>query len=164
MDARRSLKTKTMNKLIITSLIVLMSIFSAQAQESAKWYTNFEEAAKLSLKINKPILANFTGSDWCGWCIRLKKEVFDKAEFKNWANENVILLELDFPRRKKQSDEIKTQNKNLQKTFGVRGYPTIHLFDVSDKNGKLELIPIKDSGYVAGGPKAFIKSLSKTTK
>ena len=107
----------------------------------------------------KPIVANFTGSDWCGWCKKLKKEVFDKTEFKNWANENVVLLEVDFPRRVPQTEELKKQNRELQQMFKVGGYPTIHVFNVVVKDGKLQLDPLKQSGYVAGGPIPFIESL-----
>jgi protein disulfide-isomerase len=96
-----------MNKLICTLVIVLTITLSSNAQESGKWYTSLEEAAKVSMTTGKPIMANFTGSDWCGWCKKLKKEVFDKAEFKNWANKNIVLLDVDFPRRVTQTDELK---------------------------------------------------------
>jgi len=87
-------------KKIILIAVLFLGFSSLQAQE-AKWYSDFDEAAKISKKTNKPILANFTGSDWCGWCIRLDKEVFSKKEFQKWADENVVLLTVDFPRRKK---------------------------------------------------------------
>jgi thioredoxin-related protein len=151
---------KTMNKLICTLVVVLSITLSSNAQESGKWYTSLEEAAKVSMTTGKPIMANFTGSDWCGWCKKLKKEVFDKTEFKNWANENIVLLDVDFPRRVTQTDELKKQNRELQQMFKVGGYPTIHVFNVVVKDGKLQLDPIKKSGYVAGGPKPFIESIS----
>ena len=151
-----------MNKFILTTFIIVSSLL-AQGQQSSKWNNDLEEAAKLSLKTGKPILANFTGSDWCGWCIRLKKEVFDKSEFKTWADQNVILLEVDFPRRKKLDEKISTQNRNLQQNFAqlVRGYPTVLLFDVAASDGKLALNPIAKSGYVSGGPKPFMESLNQ---
>ena len=71
------------------------------------WLVNLDEAYNLSKKTGKPIMANFTGSDWCGWCKRLSAAVFQKPEFKQWADENVVLLELDFPRRKKIPDAIR---------------------------------------------------------
>ncbi|MBF25641.1 MAG: hypothetical protein CMP49_03880 [Flavobacteriales bacterium] len=100
--------------------------------EPGKWLINFEEAYQQSSLSNKPIMANFTGSDWCGWCKKLKKAVFDTDVFKNWANENVILLELDYPRRTPQDPTIKQQNQTLQQTFRqfVRGYPTVLLFRI----------------------------------
>lgn len=99
------------------------------------WLVSLDEAYTQSKKTGKPILANFTGSDWCGWCKRLSAAVFVKDEFKSWAKKNVILLELDFPRSFAIPDNIRTQNANLQQSFGVRGYPTVWLFDV-DKDKK----------------------------
>ena len=153
-------KLKTMNKLICTLVILLTITLSSNAQESGKWYTSLEEAAKVSMTTGKPIMANFTGSDWCGWCKKLKKEVFDKAEFKNWANENIVLLDVDFPKRVIQTDELKKQNRDLQQVFKVRGYPSIRVFNVVTKDGQLQLDLIKESRYVPGGPKPFIESIS----
>ena len=64
------------------------------------WYVNVQKANVESAKTGKPILANFTGSDWCGWCMKLRREVFDTPEFQEWAKKNVVLLELDYPRKK----------------------------------------------------------------
>ena len=90
-------------------------------------------------------MANFTGSDWCGWCKRLSAAVFVKPEFKKWADDNVVLLELDFPRRKKLPDEIMQQNAGLQRAFKVRGYPTIWVFDL-DKDPQTQQYSIHALG------------------
>ena len=97
--------------------VLLIGSLNLYSQENDGWLLNFDKAAEQSMKTGKPILANFTGSDWCGWCIRLKKEVFITPAFKKWAKENVILLELDYPRRTQQTEEIKKQNKELQQFF-----------------------------------------------
>ena len=82
----------------------------------------------------------FTGSDWCGWCIRLQKEVFYKPEFIEWANDNVVLVDIDFPRNKsKQSAELQQQNNLLQQQFGIQGYPTIHFVRPDKIDGKTNL-------------------------
>ena len=96
------------------------------------WLINYEDVYNQSIEQNKPIMANFTGSDWCGWCKKLKKAVFDTDTFKKWAKQNVILFELDYPRRTPQDSDIKQQNVNLQRTFGqlVRGFPTVLIFDI----------------------------------
>ena len=96
------------------------------------WLINYEDVYNQSVEQNKPIMANFTGSDWCGWCKKLKKAVFDTETFKKWAEQNVILFELDYPRRTPQDSDIKQQNANLQRTFGqlVRGFPTVLIFDI----------------------------------
>ena len=151
-----STKTKKMkNILIICSF--LFCTFSISAQEKNNgWLVNFDKAVELSMKTNKPILANFTGSDWCGWCIKLKKEVFDTPSFKTWAKENVVLLELDFPRRTEQAEEIKKQNRELQQFFKVRGYPTLHMFTVAIADGKTQVTSLGKTGYIAGGPTPWI--------
>jgi len=128
----------------LLALFVFVASFSF-AQPSASdykaenegWLVSIDKAYKLSQETGKPILANFTGSDWCGWCKRLTKSVFIHDEFKQWAEKNVILLELDYPRRKQLPPEIRQQNATLQKAFSVRGYPTIYVFDLS-KNDKGE--------------------------
>jgi len=120
------------NKIII--FCFLLSTYSFGQKEG--WIENFPEAFELSVKKGKPILANFTGSDWCGWCIKLDKAVFQTEDFKKWAEENVILLELDFPRRKKLDPEIETNNNYLQSIFKVRGFPTIWIFTVQQQEDK----------------------------
>ncbi|MFY7666178.1 thioredoxin family protein [Flavobacterium sp.] len=138
-------------------LLLICLLFAApsiQAQE-LKWYTNMEEASTIAVKKKKPLMLFFTGSDWCGWCIKLQKEVFQTPEFKSWAAKNVILVELDFPRRKTLDENIKTQNMNLQKLFNVRGYPTVWIVDV-DKKNTANLERLGSTGYVAGGPAAWI--------
>ncbi len=112
------------------------------------WLVNMEEAFAESKKTGKPIMANFTGSDWCGWCHRLDASVFHKEEFPKWAKKNVVLLELDFPRRFKLPPSIVTQNRNLQQALGVRGYPTIWLFDADkDATGNITVKPLGKTGY-----------------
>jgi len=98
----------------------------------------------------------FTGSDWCGWCIRLQKEVLKTPEFATWANENVVLVELDFPRKNTMSAEIQNQNNQLQQLFEVRGYPTVWIVNAEIKDGKTNFQKLGTTGYVAGGPEAWL--------
>lgn len=104
--------------------------------ENPGWLVNIDEAYALSQKTGKPIMANFTGSDWCGWCKRLTASVFSKDEFKSWADKNVVLLELDFPRMKQVPQNIKAQNANLQQAFGISGYPTVWVFRLNKDDAK----------------------------
>ena len=117
-------------KLILSfCFICITTCFS---QQNNGWLLNYEEVYQKSIEQDKPIMANFTGSDWCGWCKKLKKAVFDTKIFQSWAEKNVILFEIDYPRRTPQDPEIKEQNRQLQQTFKglVRGYPTILIFDI----------------------------------
>jgi len=128
---------------------------NATEKSDLKWYTDLDKAHEASTKEGKPIFGFFTGSDWCGWCTLLQKNVFAKEAFITWAKKNVILLELDFPKRTPQSPELKKQNQNMQKAFGVRGYPTVWIFD-SSKNadtGAYNLTRIGKLGYPSGAKK-----------
>ncbi|MCK5907174.1 MAG: thioredoxin fold domain-containing protein [Flavobacteriales bacterium] len=115
------------------------------------WSNNANEVFKKAKAENAPMMLNFTGSDWCIWCKRIKAEIFDTPEFKAWAKEkNLQLLELDFPKNKKQSDELKAQNNSLKQEVGIQGFPTLIIIS----NGKM----IR-TGYVKGGAKAWIASV-----
>ncbi len=143
-----------MKKIFLVALFVL-GAFTSQAQE-LKWYTDVREAITVSNKENKPMLMFFTGSDWCGWCIRLQNEVLKTAEFTKWASDNVILVELDYPRRTPQTPEIKNQNNELQQAFGIQGFPTIYFTSAESKDGKVNFKGLGQTGYVAGGPSAWL--------
>ena len=148
-----------MKKIFLTLFLVLGS-FTIQAQELT-WETDVNKAMEVSKKSKKPMLMFFTGSDWCGWCIRLQKEVLKTPEFAAWAKENVVLVELDFPRKSNQTLEIKKQNMELQQLFAVRGYPTVWFANVTKKDGKLNFEQLGSTGYVAGGPSAWLAGADK---
>jgi protein disulfide-isomerase len=119
------------------------------------WTEDLDLAMKFAARTKRPIVLDFTGSDWCGWCIKLHDEVFSKDTFKAYADKNLVLVVVDFPRGKKQSDEVKGRNRELAAKYGVRGFPTIVILD---STGKKEL---GRTGYVRGGPDAFIAGVKK---
>ncbi len=134
---------------------VALMIAVLPALAGPKWYTDLDEAKAVAAKENKPLLVDFTGSDWCGYCIKLHAEVFDKPEFEEFAK-NYVLVELDFPNKKPQPPEEKAKNKATQAKFGVSGFPTVLLLDA--KTGEAYG---RQSGYGPGsGPKAYIEKLS----
>jgi thioredoxin-related protein len=143
-------------KKIILLVFFLVGLSTSQAQE-LKWYTNVKEAITVSKKEKKPLMLFFTGSDWCGWCIRLQNEVLKTPEFSKWAKESVVLVELDYPRRTAQSDEVKKQNNELQQAFGIQGFPTVYFANATvNKEGKVNFEGLGSTGYVAGGPAAWL--------
>jgi thioredoxin-related protein len=143
-------------KKVILIAFFFIGLSVSQAQE-LKWYTDVKEAIKVSKKEKKPLLLFFTGSDWCGWCIRLQNEVLKTPEFSKWATESVVLVELDYPRRTAQSDEIKKQNNELQQAFGIQGFPTVYFANATvNKEGKINFEGLGSTGYVAGGPTAWL--------
>lgn len=142
-----------MKKIIL--LLLLVSSLAMNAQELT-WHTDVNKASELAIKNKKPLMFFFTGSDWCSWCIKLQKEVFKTPEFEKWANENVTLVELDFPRRKQLAPELMQQNKNLEQMFGVRGYPTVWFVTPALVDGKMTFNRLGSTGYVAHGPAGWL--------
>lgn len=140
----------------VFSFVLVLSLTSSYGQGAYKathegWLTSIDEAYALSKKTGRPILANFTGSDWCGWCKRLSASVFLQDDFKKWAAKKVILLELDFPRRKTLPEAIQAQNQSLQQAFQVTGFPTIWVFDL-DKSSTTKQYSIKALGKTGYTP------------
>lgn len=145
-----------MKKVFLYIVFAFLS-FTSFAQEGVTWHTDMTKAIAISKEENKPIFLFFTGSDWCGWCIRLQNEVFKTPEFATWAKEKVVLVELDFPRRKQLEENIKNQNNQLQQLFQVRGYPTVWFTKEGvGVDGKTSLEQLGSTGYVAGGPSAWL--------
>jgi len=116
------------------------------------WTEDFEAAKTQAKKDGKDLLIDFTGSDWCVWCQRLHKEVFNEPAFKSGVEKNFILVELDYPRTKEQPANIKDRNTQLAKDFKIEGYPTVYLTDASGT-------PYAKTGYQAGGPEKYVQQL-----
>lgn len=137
---------------IFRSLLLILTAFSLTALPAlaASWGDDYKAALATAAKENKKVLLDFTGSDWCGWCIRLKKETFDQPKFKEFADKNLVLVEVDFPQGKTLSPEVKKQNDSLQEKYSVQGFPALVLLDPQGKLIK------QNSGYLPGGPKGFI--------
>lgn len=153
-----------MKKIFVLAFIILTSM-SINAQEELTWHTDMTKATDISLKEKKPMFLFFTGSDWCGWCIRLQKEVFKTPEFISWAKENVVLVELDFPRNNNQSDAVKMQNAQLQQQLQVRGYPTVwFVSSTKTAEAKVNLAALGNVGYVAGGPSKWLETANQIIK
>ncbi len=139
---------------IVPLALLAMTALVSRVNGAEGWVTNWEEAKKTAAKEKKDILIDFTGSDWCGWCIRLDNEVFSKKDFKKEAPKHFVLLELDFPRKTKLAPDLKKQNDELQKRFRIQGFPTILLTDALGR-------PYGRAGYQPGGPQAYLELLAK---
>ena len=136
----------------LLSLAVSANLYSEDA--NGGWSTDFEAAKKASVEKKLPILADFSGSDWCGWCIKLDSEVFAKKEFKEFAKDNLVLFLADFPRKKQQDEKIKKQNAELSKKYAIEGFPTVLLMDAEGK-------VFARTGYERGGATAYVEHLKK---
>jgi protein disulfide-isomerase len=117
------------------SLVLSVLVATCAGAFAADWQTDYAKALAMAKSQNKRVLLDFTGSDWCGPCIELRKRVFSRPDFSAYANKNLVLVEIDYPQRKKQSDELKKQNEKLSKQYGIdeKGFPTIMLLDPSGK-------------------------------
>lgn len=138
------------------SLIALTTLVVSVNAEKL-WETDLSAALKTAKTEKKLVLVDFTGSDWCPWCIKLHKEVFEKSDFTTYAKANFVLVEIDFPRKSEQSVEVKKANQALAGKYNIEGYPTVLVLDAEGKE-------LKRLGYEPGGPKPFIEQLSAIKK
>ncbi len=141
-------------KSFVLAAVVLAAVATLKvtAAESA-WSTDFPSAQAQAKKESKLVLMNFTGSDWCSWCKKLHKEVFSTKEFGAFAKEKLVLVEVDFPNGKKQTDALKKANEALQEKYKAEGFPTIVVL-----NGEGKVV-WRQVGYMPGGPEAWIAKL-----
>ena len=157
-----------MKKLILL-LFTIVSFTSFSQLIEGNWLNTekpeMNKAIEISQKTNKPIMLFFTGSDWCGWCKKLVKEVYKTSEFNTWARKNVVLVEIDFPRRTKLLKELTSQNNSLKNLFKPRGYPTVYFAKpVKGADGNVQFKTLGQTGYVAGGPTKWIASTNQFFK
>lgn len=143
--------------LLVAVGVVLAFGGNAWADAKAGWLTDIKQAKDKAQSDKKLILVDFTGSDWCGWCIKLDREVFSKPEFKDYADKNLVLLEVDFPKRKELSSTQKAHNMELAEQYGIQGFPTIIVLNGEGRK-------VGELGYMPGGPSAFLAALDKLRK
>lgn len=100
---------------------------------AAEWISDFDTAKAKAAQENKAILADFTGSDWCGWCIRLRQSVLDTPEFESYAKDKFVLAEIDVPQAPKLSPEQMQKNRRLCEQYNIQGFPTILVMDAEGR-------------------------------
>jgi len=145
-----------MNKTFLalgSALVLVARVLAAEA-----WGTDIAAAKALAKKQAQPILLDFTGSDWCGWCVKMKKESLDQKAFTDFAAKYVVLVEVDFPNKKALPEATKKQNNDLKKQYKVNGFPTFVLIDADGKELGRQV------GYLKGGPDAFIAKIGEWKK
>ena len=142
-------------------LLVAVAIGSVWLQTQAadlNWGTDVPKALAQAKSDKKLVLLDFTGSDWCGWCIKFDKETLSTDKFADYAKAHLELVTLDFPNKKPQSDALKAANAALQKKYSVDGFPTFILLNADGKEIGRQV------GYAPGGPDAFIAKLEGFSK
>lgn len=148
-----TLNLNIMKALLLSIVAGLAVLNSGVRADKLEWGTDLAKAQAKAKAENKKVLINFTGSDWCGFCIKLDKEVFSTPEFQEYAAKNLVLVEADFPNSKTLPADLKAANAKLKEQHKVRGYPTLVLLG-SDGTKLGEVV-----GYGGGGPKAVIAKL-----
>ena len=145
---------------LVTSIVVVLALtcietspnFASETGQPSTRRVKFDEAIETSRLTGRPIVLVFTGSDWCGWCHRLSREVFDTPQFASWSKDRVILVEADFPRTHQLPSEIAQTNQRLATKFSIASYPTVLMIDSREQL----LLRIK---YKAGGAVAWISKV-----
>lgn len=127
-----------------------MALVALAPAWAAEWMTDLEAAKAKAAAENKAVLVDFTGSDWCGWCIRLRKQVLDTPAFEQYAKDKFVFMEVDVPRNPKFDKELRARNEKLCDQYGVDGFPTI-----------LVLTP---QGDVVGGFNGYKSSVAAAAK
>jgi protein disulfide-isomerase len=148
---------KTSHSTFLAAIFLSVAL-AASARADPNWQTDYKKAQDEAKTNKKLLLVDFTGSDWCGYCIRLNREILSKPQFKDYANKNLVLVEIDFPRAKQQSATLKEQNERLAQEYRIEGFPTIVVL-----NGEGKKVWRYD-GYFSNGAEAFIAELEKLRK
>ncbi|MBQ8445737.1 MAG: thioredoxin family protein [Opitutales bacterium] len=121
----------------------------------AGWTDDFNAAKKQAAAEGKDLLVAFSGSDWCGWCIRLEHEVFSKDGFAEKVSELFVPVYIDNPNDTNRLSEVaKKQNGALTQHYRIRGFPTVLLMD---SDGDV----FAETGYAEGGPEKYLEHLKK---
>jgi thioredoxin-related protein len=149
-----------MKKFLTTLALFTVTLFVTTnflQADSGGWTTNYKKAMEQAKTENKLVLLDFTGSDWCKWCMKLDQEVFSQPKFKEYAAKNLILVTVDFPQNKDQIFSVKKQNAALQQQFQIQSFPTVIVLNPDGKK-------VGQLGYMEGGADAFLAELDKVPK
>jgi thiol-disulfide isomerase/thioredoxin len=140
------------------TLLLCLLLAAAPLHASDLWSTDYDASIAQAAASKKPVLLEFTGSDWCPPCMKQNKDVFEQPAFEEFAKDKLVLVKLDFPRRKEQEAEIKERNQKLAAQYSVEVFPTIILLSSEGK----ELA--RQVGYGGGGVTGFVDWANKNLK
>lgn len=145
-----------MYKHIAALTLGTLVLASPSALAGDGWYADYDEAVKVAKKEGKDLFVDFTGSDWCGWCIRLHEEVFDFPEWSDPVQKDYVLVALDFPKREEAQAKVPNpeRNEELKNKYRVRGFPTILMMTAEGE-------VYAQTGYEEGGPEAYLEHMKK---
>jgi thioredoxin-related protein len=142
-----------MKKLLIA--VAIGCVWLQTQAADLNWGTDLPKAQAQAKADKKLVLLDFTGSDWCPWCIKFDNETLDTDKFAQYAKSHLELVLADFPNKKPQNDALKAANAALKDKYKIEGFPTFVLLDTDGKELGRQV------GYAPGGPEAFIAKLGK---
>jgi protein disulfide-isomerase len=140
------------------TLLLCLLLATAPLHASDLWSTDYAASTAQATAEKKPVLLEFTGSDWCPPCMKQNKDVFEQPAFADFAKDKLVLVKLDFPRSKPQASEIKERNQQLAAQYKVQGFPTVILLGPDGKELAREV------GYKGGGVPGFIEWVDTNLK
>lgn len=146
-----------MKKTLMMITVLLSLLPSLALALDSTWLEDLDQAKIIARQDNKHIFIDFSGSDWCHWCIKMEEEILDTEEFRDFAADNLVLVSVDFPKRKKQSEEQIQRNEDLARQFSVRGFPSVAILD---PEGNL----VTMTGYRRGGAESYVEYLKQLLK
>lgn len=132
------------------TLCAAMMLAALAPAWAAEWMTDLEAAKAKAAAENKAVLVDFTGSDWCGWCIRLRKQVLDTPAFETYAKDKFVLMEVDVPQNPKFDQKLLQRNRQICDQYNVSGFPTI--------------LVITPKGDVVGGFSGYVASTAEAAE
>lgn len=141
-------------KLFPLLTIALLTLLNLARADASEWLTDLNKAKAQARTERKAVLVNFSGSDWCGWCMKMRRDVFLKPAFTNYAASNLVLVEIDFPKRKPLPPEVQKANQQLAQQFEVQAFPTLVLLGADGNR-------LGNVNYANGGPRTFIAEVEK---
>jgi len=146
---------KTACTLTAVAMILTFPLGSLHAE--LQWETNYQKALNRAAAENKAVVMDFTGSDWCHWCMKLDKEILATPSFRQYAASNLVLLKVDFPSKTPIAADLKKQNADLKNQYKVMGFPTLVILNPAgtEVDRIVGFLPVKD------GPETLIARLQK---
>jgi rhodanese-related sulfurtransferase/thioredoxin-related protein len=160
----KTLARSSAGRLPIAALICVtwLSCFSATSQPALTWLTDLSGGQARAKAEHKSVLLFFHGSDWCPPCVEMQRNVIDSPEFAQFAKRALVLVDVDFPEKAKQTEELRRANLALKAKFNLsaqsgEGFPTIVLLD---QNGETVF---QETGYFGGGPAEVLPKLQRHT-
>lgn len=148
------IKPYTHSKIVVLTFLCVICACATQGWADSKltWHTDLDKAQQLAANNDKHVLLHFTGSDWCPWCVKLDTNVFSTAEFAEFAESELVLVKVDFPKKHQLSQEQATANEKLARKYGVRGFPTLIMLNSEGAR-------VGTTGFRQGSAASYIEHL-----